>query len=59
MKIITAKQQQEALEIINDIEDAVATNDFQKLLDIPEEIARLTYIVGGCKALLEKIGGRK
>lgn len=51
MKILTTKQQNEAIEHINRVENAILSGNAIMILDSIGDLAELTYIVGGLKEL--------
>ena len=55
MKILRNKDIEEALEHIDNIHEAICSRNDVALLICLEDTARLTYIIGGMKALEERI----
>ena len=51
MKILTNKQQKEALSIITDIRHVLCTGSDMEKLEVIEELVKLTDILGGIKGL--------
>lgn len=49
MKIITARQQGEALIRLSNLNDALMSEDAIKRIDAMEHIAELAYIIGGLR----------
>lgn len=47
MRIITARQQGEAIVHLNNLNDALMSNDAIKRIDAMEHTAELAYIIGG------------
>lgn len=47
MKIITARQQGEAMIYLNNLNDALMSDDVIKRMDAMEHTAQLAYIIGG------------
>ena len=56
MKILRNKDIEKALEHIDNIEEAICSRNDVALLKCLEDTARLTYIIGGMKAVGERIG---
>ena len=60
MRIITSKQEKQALKLITQIRHALESDDFIKRLKAQEALATLTGIIGGLNGLiseLDKING--
>ena len=51
MKILTTKQQQKAINQINAVKDAILGGNEIMILTSIENLAELTYIIGGLKEL--------
>ena len=51
MRILTTKQQYEAINQINIIKQAILSGDEIMILNSIENVAQLTYIIGGLKEL--------
>ena len=51
MKIITAKQQREAIMHLSQLNDALMSEDELKQLDAIRHVAELAYIIGGLRLM--------
>lgn len=51
MRVLTTKQQQEAISHLNTVKDAIISGNDIQILNSIENIAELTYIIGGMKEL--------
>lgn len=54
MKILTRKKQNEILENTRAILEAIVSNDDMRILNSVENLANITYEIGGLKALKEE-----
>lgn len=54
MKILTRKKQNEILENTRAIMEAIASADHMRILNSIENVANITYEIGGLKALREE-----
>lgn len=54
MKLLTTKKQQEALEHLDLIREAIVSGDQLQILLSLEQLAELTYIIGGLEELTRR-----
>lgn len=54
MKLLTTKKQQEALRCLDLIRQAISSGDQIQILDSIEQVAELTYIIGGLEELTRR-----
>lgn len=55
MKILTRRKQNEILENTRAILEAIVSADNMRILDSVENVANITYEIGGLKALREEM----
>lgn len=51
MKLLTTKMQQEAIDHLNIVKGAIISGNGIQILDSIENLAELTYIIGGMKEM--------
>lgn len=54
MKLLTTREQMDALRCVDLIRQAISSGDQLQILDATAQLAELTYIIGGLKELTRR-----